>query len=248
MLDRNDRIGWNALRYQYYSAGRLAFFYGLYNVGLINLGYAIESYLNQGLKECGEIIKDNDKHDLKKKMKQCHKAGIFNEIEFSHDFMLYANSSFKMRYPKSLVDEHLKYYDQGRAIHIESTYIHFYDDFIVQLDNSLLKYTNEFVCSILVRAAADITSNGSKMIYYYNPYAFKNFEETKKIVIQNYPTNNHSIEILNEGEDLIFNSFNFRDRNYLKVKETSQYLASNFKIIGKVKKDKHGNLISISTH
>jgi hypothetical protein len=247
MLGSYERNQFNDLRLEYLATGRAAMVYLMLWAGAINLGYAVESYLNQGMLELG--IKKNiiqNSHDLRKKLKECRKLGLYKSVDSSNDFLQYVEWLFNMRYPTSF-DKYGNFaYEIGKAISIDSATFHLYDDLICQLDDDLRGFVQSHSVSTLVRAAAISNEIKAKLIFYYNAPALSRLAEFTEIVERNFTTNFSAISELHKGENYFWNYFKLPDKNYMSFDGAKNfYQSKNFKFPGKVVRNSKGVVTKI---
>ncbi len=248
---RDLRVRFNSLRKDYLITGRVSYLTRLSFVACINLGYAIESYLKQGLIELGNKNTGLQKsHDLKKLFNACVVKGLYKNIEVSEDFLDYCNSVFQMRYPSSTINECLRAYQRDKIINLSSDYILAYDDLIAQLDEALLDYTEDYYSSSIVFITCNINEHSSRLFYHHNLYALKRFEKYKEIVIKNYPNNKSAINELNNGPDYFWSYDKTSRLFYVSIAEAESLHpkpAKGFKFPGTLIRNAEGKVISWSS-
>jgi hypothetical protein len=178
--------------------------FGNFFVAGILLGYAAETTLKAGLAEVltpeermkNGILQHN--HDIVKVINECNKYGIYKDIAVSNDFLNYLNNNFQ-RYPSQMA----KISEEAKKTNIvlcnSTDYVYYCDDFIIQLDCSLRRFTNDNATSMLYFALRTLETKYARDFLYENAFALRHYEEyevdlnglrlredLKKEVIENY--------------------------------------------------------------
>lgn len=181
-----------AIRYDYYHAGRLLHLIGNFHSAGIMLGYTIETIMKVGLIEVLTEAQQEQKkkilksHDVRRIFLECRKCSLFDGVQVSEDFLEHINYYFQ-RYP-SQMEKVLQEADKKDNVIGNSTeWIHYYDDFVVQLDYHLLKRINNPSVSIIYLALINLDTRYARDILRNNPFALLKFEEYKSIIQENLP-------------------------------------------------------------
>lgn len=134
------RKDWTKIRFEYYSSGRLTFMNGFFFSGAILLAYTIETCLQSIAYEFYKGEKYNEKkwrkHDVLWMFNELKSIGILNDIIVSQDFIKFISYNFK-RYPGQLVPKQKEMTELYGGSHIGAHQIHYFDDFIIQLDREI---------------------------------------------------------------------------------------------------------------
>lgn len=175
-LERNKQF--SKLRYNYYVAGRALFFSGnSTEVGMYNLGHCIELTLKQALLEIVKLGKMRNSHETDKLFALAQKEGLFGDVEVSDDLIQYIQDFFWSRYPSQIQEQTEKMYDEGRGRGFSPTMILYYDDYILQLDQSMRKKFDNLEMSIAVKASQQIDSKDGRVFFHSNIPAISKLDE-----------------------------------------------------------------------
>lgn len=193
MVSSEQRNKYSSLRYYYYHAGRFLFMRGNLHAGGIMLGYAVETTMKAGLMEVlpeeqwdkNRILKKE--HGAMKIFCECKKYHMFNkDIRVSRAFLDQINNNFQ-RYP-SQIDKKMEDANVcGNAWGNSSTWIHYYDDLIVQLDEYLLKRTSDPSISMIYIAFRSLEETLSRDVLRQNAFALLKFDNYVALIHQNMP-------------------------------------------------------------
>lgn len=179
-MNNEKRVEWTDLRLESYISGRRLIGDGMFHVGLMVMGYAVEYSLKHALYEFnGKIVRLKDfakikySHNLSDIYKYGVTNGLFKDILVSDDFLKYITDNFdNYRYPEQIIKNRGNILKDGRAVSAGCYYINYYDDLIIQIDNHILKNTNNPDSSIGFKALCMADDNYSVLFFSRNIYAF----------------------------------------------------------------------------
>ncbi len=175
------------------------------------LGYTIETIMKAGLMEVLTEEQQNKNrtlthsHDVKRILDECKRHGLFPNIQVSKDFLEHIHHHFQ-RYPsqkRKVLDQAGR---QNKVIGTSQDWIHYYDDFIVQLDNDILKMTSDPFVSIIYLAILTLETRYSRDILRENAHALLKFEDYAALIRQNMPERQ---DHRNQIEDNLSKGMNF---------------------------------------
>lgn len=158
----------------------------------IMLGYTVETIMKAGLVEVLTEEQQNKNgtltrsHDVRRILAECNKHGLFTDIQVSEDFLEHVHYHFQ-RYPsqkRKVLDQAGR---QNKVIGNSQDWIHYYDDFIVQLDCALYKMTSDSFVSIICLAIRTLETRYSRDILRKNAHALLQFDDYAAVIRQNMP-------------------------------------------------------------
>ena len=240
---RHQRIYFTRLRHKYYTAGRVLFLHGCMDMGMLMLGYAIESHFKHALNELNftdrKILLS---HDLNILFKKCIELGVFVNVDVSNDFILFANDHFDQRYPSQQMAKSKEMLEGNRAPMLTPSILIAYDDLLIHLDDALWQLTGDHESSLGIIAAATATWHDSRIFFHCNAPALSMLEKYIPVVKAVYPTNLAQIAILEQGVNYLWRldtiGVSFAPyEQLLKAKP-----AANFQYPGKIFRDEKGNI------
>lgn len=208
-MKNQQQIQWTKLRYDYYISGRRLFFDGLFTSGILLLSYAIEV----GFKALiTEYIKSNEEqkayktcknsHDLLKLKMFMNSLGIGENITVSDDFLKYITLNFN-RYPKHIADSQSKWSSEIGSMTIGINYLVYFDNLIIQINEEIIRKTNNIDCDIISKALIGIENIESRIFFHQNIHAKKYIDlSLKEMAVQKKSIARIS-KILSE-EDIMF--------------------------------------------
>lgn len=171
------------IRFQNYISGRCLGYQGcdLYTTWIM-LGYAIESQLKAGLAELeytGVVFTTNQRkiirssHDLVELFNLCREKNLFLDVNVSYDFLKSSTLFLAMRYPSQQESSFRNIFNDHPCGFITTIHrICPYDDFILQLENSLYELYQDKKYSLFYQAFRNFRSSMGKNFFHSNAFAF----------------------------------------------------------------------------
>lgn len=136
---------WTQQRYEYYLAGRTLWFHDQLQPGALMLAYAVEAHLKHNINVHRSLFPQKllkelvYKHAIPTLFERSREAGLFSDVEVSGDLLLFVQDNFHRRYPSQTQQAARNVTSRGHALAMAPDLIHAYDDFILQLDQSLYR-------------------------------------------------------------------------------------------------------------
>ncbi|MEN0038914.1 MAG: hypothetical protein AAGC78_17685 [Cellvibrio sp.] len=180
---RNENDGllemWTKQKYDYYVAARTLWENNQMQMAALMCAYAIEAQIKSAfsLFQHNCPIKELNKHNVPKLFAQAKNDGIFSDVSVSGEFLEFVMDNFERRYPKQTRDRLQEIRPQGRAFILISDLNLYYDKFIIDLDTSIYKKSNDCRTSILFLAKRNLESVEGKYFFQLNPAALARLEE-----------------------------------------------------------------------
>jgi len=197
MTTAKQNEGFTKLRYDYYTAGRLAWFSDNMSMGGLLFGYTIELTLKQGMIVCGKIPLNSKifySHDIPELFAECTKHSLFSDVQVSADLIQYSSDLLNQRYPSQKMDTYLDALERGHAVAYVLNAFFPYDDFIIQLDESLRNNFSNNDLSIGVMAAHFVNRPQGRIFFHNNVAALKNSEAYKKLLENEYKNSEEGMQ------------------------------------------------------
>jgi hypothetical protein len=154
MNNRQQTIEWTGQRYAYYLAGRTLWFCNQMETSAIMLAYAIEAHIKHMLsreKKCPKKLLYD--HDITNLFDKSREFGLFSDVEVSEDLLRFAQDNFHRRYPSQTRETIQNAMGMGHSLGMHVGVILAYDDFILQLDQSLWRALNDVRASVALMGA-----------------------------------------------------------------------------------------------
>jgi hypothetical protein len=193
-------------RKEYYIAGRLLCFEGLFESSFLLFGYTIEFFFKAGLCEFGvDNRKILNSHNLIFLLKNCQANGIFNEIKVSDGFLDYSNDMFNQRYPSQKRILFEKIHSEKLMKSYAQLFINAYDDYIFQLDGKFQELIKNDNFSIGLSIAAQADNVQGRIFFHRNAYALSRHKMYLETVKKQFSMNIGSIAELEKGVDYLSN-------------------------------------------
>lgn len=168
-MSENNTYQWTDLRYRYYLAGRTLLFNNQIQSGVLMLGYAVEAHFKHILSFALNISKKHSfGHNFFDTYKLLQDNGYFQDVDVSDDLILFVEDNFDRRYPSQTNRTINRANARGHAVCMAPDVIINYDEFIIQLDQSLIKKINDPEASILAMGAQQVDCGGSEYFFHNN--------------------------------------------------------------------------------
>lgn len=173
------------LRQDYYLGGRCLLINQLFGMAGINLGYSIELSLKFLLAVNGYPKRSLMKHDVEHYYSQVIEKKYISPIKVSDDFLRFINERLNARYP-SMIAKHLSTHEKAsRAYVFTVDMLHCYDDFILQLDDAVVKAVDDPRTSIGFRSCRELRSIKGRIFFHCNDHAFARIPTYRGILAKN---------------------------------------------------------------
>ena len=174
------------------------------------LGYAIEASFKAALNEIRDSLSNAGKkllykHHLPDLWKLCKKHGLFDDVEVSAEFLEYASDLLDQRYPS----QQAKVLKNRQYLPVDRNKIWTYDDFLLRLDDSLWKSTDDSEVSIGVSASTRLFPEGRStawQFFHANPFAIERARRYAEPLHRNRHAYVEAIETLENDPNSLFHS------------------------------------------
>jgi len=188
------------LRYQYFAAGRVLFLHDCMEMGALMLGYAIETSFKHGLLAAGVSDKKTlYSHNLEDLFSHPKSAAVFVNVEVAYDFITFANDLLDQRYPSQRHNRSLTMARDNRSIMLTPGMLIAYDDLLMQMDDAIWKFTNDYLSSIGLIAARSANMSISRTFFHCNAPALSRISSYLPLVKLHFPQNTPDIALLEQG-------------------------------------------------
>ena len=201
--ERQHTMAWTIQRYDYYLAGRTLWFSNQMTTSAIMLAYAIEAHIKHNMNAHRSKFPQklfNDlilKHDLPKLFKKCQEVGLFSEVEVSDDLLRFAQDNFHRRYPSQTKQTAKNAKNIGHSLGMHIGVILAYDDFILQLDQSLRHTLNNIRASVAWMGGRGANTAPGRFFFHSNHTAIELLEDIINMIKEEF-----SIFLTEEDERL----------------------------------------------
>lgn len=201
------------LRLEYYAAGRMLWFNDTMSIAAMLLGYAVELSLKQALVVAGASDKDKIlySHVIPDLFAECSARGCVSRMEVSSDLLVYVSDMLNQRYPSQVTQAVLAAEQRGHAIGQSLDLIVAYDDFIIQLDDSLRTQCSDDSVSVGVLAAHFVNRVQGRAFFHCNVAALRNTDLYREILTGEYQGAEQQMRAQGLTEDTIF--YNLTNQN-----------------------------------
>jgi hypothetical protein len=179
---------WTQQRYEYYLAGRTLWFHNQLQPGALMLAYAIEAHLKHSMNVHKSLFPPKlfYKHDIPTLFEKNREAGLFSDVEVSGDLLLFVQDNFHRRYPSQTQQAARNATSRGHALAMAPDLIHAYDDFILQLDQSLYLSINDIRASVALMGAKGVRSLGGHMFFHSNYAAIDRLTDIQRLLDEDW--------------------------------------------------------------
>lgn len=170
---------WTKQKYEYYVAARTLWENSQMQMAALMYAYAIEAQIKSAFSLFQNTcpIKELNRHNIPKLFAQARSDGIFSDVSVSDEFLEFVMDNFERRYPKQTRDRLQEIRPQGRAFILISDLNLYYDKFIIDLDTSIYKKSNDCRTSILFLAKRNLEAVEGKYFFQLNPSALARLNE-----------------------------------------------------------------------
>jgi hypothetical protein len=183
MMTREEQIAYSLIRFEYYVAGRHLFFNCHTKAAKIMLGYAVECQIKMALLLKGsKNRKLLHRHDIPALHGEAARIGALTGVAASSDFLRFVNDGLNQRYPSQLAAMLRQATADGLVVGSTAADILPYDDYILQVDDSIRQLSSEPLASVGVRGALSGDCVTGLEFFHCNGAAFKRFPQYVAIV------------------------------------------------------------------
>lgn len=188
MNARDLTKAWTQQRYEYYLAGRTLWFHNQTQPGALMLAYAVEAHLKHSMNVHRSLfpLKLIYKHDIPTLFERSREAGLFSDVKVSGDFLLFVQDNFHRRYPSQTQQTARNATSRGHALAMAPDLIHAYDDFILQLDQSLYRSINDIRASVALMGAKGVKSLGGHLFFHSNYAAIDQLTDIQRLLDEDW--------------------------------------------------------------
>lgn len=224
-LSSDLRKEWSLVRYQYYASGRADVIFSNLGITGVILGYAIETSYKHLLHE----LDLSDKGIIK-----CHSVKLIHNYllkknaevpQVSNDFLDFIDNHLHSRYPSQRYETSTRIEAKNRFFVFNSLAMSFYDDLMFQLDNLILKTTNDdYHASVFFRGATDCLMSRGQFFFHGNYHAYLAHNEIIKY-LETHGGLESEIEHLKTYRELLFDNdqFQLRSQPLINIKYTEKF-------------------------
>lgn len=173
---------WTKQKYDYYVAARTLWQNNQMQMAALMYAYAIEAQIKSALVMwCStEKLKGMYDHDIPQLFARAKGYGLFDDVSVSSDFLEFVMDNFERRYPKQTRERLKAIRPQGRAFILICDLDLYYDQFIMDLDASIYKKSNDRRTSMLSLVARNLESLEGRYFFQLNPAALARLDEPVK--------------------------------------------------------------------
>lgn len=181
MKNENDELLelWTKQKYDYYVAARTLWENNQMQMAALMYAYAIEAQIKSAFSlfqnTCS--LRELNKYNIPSLFAQARKDGIFSDVSVSDDFLEFVMDNFERRYPKQTRDRLSVIRPKGRAFILICDLNLYYDKFVMDLDRSIYKKSDDCRTSVLYLAKRNLESLEGKYFFGLNPSAWVRLEE-----------------------------------------------------------------------
>ena len=201
MDDQQQIRDWTKQRYEYYVAGRTLWFNNQMEMGAMMLAYSVEAHMKQVLsqqkKPPRKLLYG---HDILGLFEKSTELNLFTDLEVSNDLLRYAQDNFHRRYPSQTRETIQDAMSRGHCLAMDPCLIFAYDDLILQLDESVYRYSGTVKASIAARGATLVDCFDGRLFFHCNypaidrlEYIIKLHEEALSTLLKEEPEKIHEI-------------------------------------------------------
>lgn len=185
-----QRRKFKELRFEFYVSGRNLWFSDTMNIAAMLLGHSVELHLKQALMEHDPALATNrevrSRHDLPKLYSMCQQNGLYDDVLVSEDLVIYIADMLHQRYPSQSIESYFAAEKRGHAISQGIGLIQAYDDFIIQMDDSLHKKYQDNEISIGIQASHFVNRHQGRTFFHCNIGALRNIEYYRQVLQTDY--------------------------------------------------------------
>jgi hypothetical protein len=203
MKERAYTLAWTIQRYDYYLAGRTLWFSNQMAASAIMLAYAIEAHIKHNMNAHRSKFSGNlfskliNKHDLPMLFQKCREVGLFSDVEVSDDLLRFAQDNFHRRYPSQTIQSAENAKHRGHSLGMHMGVILAYDDFVLQLDQSLLHTLHNVRASVAWMGGRGANTAPGRFFFHSNHTAVELLEDIINMIKEEF-----SIFLKEEHESL----------------------------------------------
>ncbi|MGV8836289.1 hypothetical protein [Cellvibrio sp.] len=179
IVDEKLMEQWTKQKYDYYVSARTLWENNQMQMAALMYAYAIEAQIKSAFSlfpnTCSR--KDLERHNISKLFAQAKNDGIFNDVSASDDFLDFVMDNFHRRYPRQTNEQLINARQGGRGFALISNLNHYYDQFIIDLDNSIYRKSKDCRSSMFFLAKRDLESVCGKYFFILNPAALSRLDD-----------------------------------------------------------------------
>jgi hypothetical protein len=156
------------------------------------LAYAIEAHIKHNMnshqskfprKHFSKLI---NKHDLPMLFQTCREVGLFSDVEVSQDLLRFAQDHFHRRYPSQTKQTIENARHRGHSVGMVIGVILAYDDFILQLDQSLWHTLHNVRASVALMGGRGANTAPGRFFFHSNYAAIELLEDIKRMIKEDF--------------------------------------------------------------
>lgn len=168
-LSEELRSSWTTLRFEFYVAARALWFNGCHSIGAMNFGYAAETSLKHLLaeREGTRVTKETWKHNIENLVKQCRELGALDNY-LSDDVVHYLDDRLNFRYPSQRIATANEARQRDHGIGQSLTDIVALDDAILHLDDAIVRLTEDYRTSVMLRGFMQLDGQEGQIFIHSN--------------------------------------------------------------------------------
>lgn len=171
---------WTKQKYEYYIAARTLWENNQMQMAALMYAYAIEAQLKSAFmlfpNNC-PLSLIRKEHNIAELFQQAKLFDIFVDINVSDDFLVYVQDNFNRRYPSQTNKRLLEAKQEGRGFALIFNLNHYYDQFIIDLDSSIYRKSQDCRNSMLLLAKRDLDSMCGRYFFMLNPAALSRLDD-----------------------------------------------------------------------
>jgi len=168
-MDSNNIYQWTDLRYRHYLAGRTLLFNNQMQSGVLMLGYAVEAHFKHLLSHDLTISKKHSfGHNFVDTFSLLRSKGYLLDVDANEDLLHFVEDNFDRRYPSQTNRTISRANSRGHAVCMAPDVVINYDEFILQLDQSVTKAIGTPEASVLMMAVMQVDCAGGEYFFHNN--------------------------------------------------------------------------------